>query len=226
MRWQLKSALTGAMLIASVNMAQAETLIFNFSGSGTSTLSPFSLTVGAVTVDVSGHSVNDTRTTIYDENVTRHNLYGIGVSSYPGESFPVDSSGNDEFIQFVFSENVSITSAEFTYIDSHGYDDFKWLTDTNNNNILDAVDFSSLSARLDLGTSSPSIYSSFGPAAQDIRVLGIGAFTYHDAWKLKTLTVEYTTPVPVPAALPLFGTGLALMGFIGWRRRRKLAAAA
>ena len=32
--------------------------------------------------------------------------------------------------------------------------------------------------------------------------------------------------VPVPAALPLFGTGLALMGFIGWRRKRKLAAAA
>ena len=29
--------------------------------------------------------------------------------------------------------------------------------------------------------------------------------------------------VPVPAALPLFGTGLALMGFIGWRRKRKLA---
>lgn len=30
--------------------------------------------------------------------------------------------------------------------------------------------------------------------------------------------------VPVPAALPLFGTGLALMGFIGWRRKRKQAA--
>lgn len=28
--------------------------------------------------------------------------------------------------------------------------------------------------------------------------------------------------VPVPAALPLFGTGLAVMGFIGWRRKRKM----
>jgi len=26
--------------------------------------------------------------------------------------------------------------------------------------------------------------------------------------------------VPVPAALPLFGTGLAIMGFVGWRRRK------
>lgn len=27
--------------------------------------------------------------------------------------------------------------------------------------------------------------------------------------------------VPVPAALPLFGTGLALMGYLGWRKKRK-----
>lgn len=32
-----------------------------------------------------------------------------------------------------------------------------------------------------------------------------------------------TSVVPVPAALPLFGTGLAIMGFVGWRRKRKLA---
>jgi hypothetical protein len=32
--------------------------------------------------------------------------------------------------------------------------------------------------------------------------------------------------VPLPAALPLFGTGLAFMGFIGWSRKRKVAAAA
>ncbi len=31
--------------------------------------------------------------------------------------------------------------------------------------------------------------------------------------------------VPLPAALPLFGTGLGILGFIGWRRRRKAAAA-
>ena len=31
--------------------------------------------------------------------------------------------------------------------------------------------------------------------------------------------------VPVPAALPLFGTGLAALGFMGWRRKRQKTAA-
>jgi len=31
--------------------------------------------------------------------------------------------------------------------------------------------------------------------------------------------------IPLPAALPLYGTGLAIMGLIGWRRRRKALAA-
>ncbi len=32
------------------------------------------------------------------------------------------------------------------------------------------------------------------------------------------------TPIPLPAALPLFGTGLGILGFLGWRRRRKAQA--
>lgn len=35
---------------------------------------------------------------------------------------------------------------------------------------------------------------------------------------------QNTGEVPVPPALPLFGTGLALMGILGWRRKRKAAA--
>ena len=28
-------------------------------------------------------------------------------------------------------------------------------------------------------------------------------------------------PVPLPAALPLFATGLGVLGVLGWRRKRK-----
>lgn len=39
------------------------------------------------------------------------------------------------------------------------------------------------------------------------------------------LDFQAASVVPVPAALPLFGTGLAIMGFVGWRRKRKAIAA-
>ena len=29
-----------------------------------------------------------------------------------------------------------------------------------------------------------------------------------------------TSVIPIPAALPLMGTGLAVLGFLGWRRRK------
>ena len=31
--------------------------------------------------------------------------------------------------------------------------------------------------------------------------------------------------VPLPTALPLFASGVALLGFLGWRRKRKAIAA-
>jgi hypothetical protein len=48
------------------------------------------------------------------------------------------------------------------------------------------------------------------------------------------LTVQFTSDVsdadvsatPIPAALPLFATGLGVMGLLGWRRKRKAAALA
>jgi hypothetical protein len=33
-------------------------------------------------------------------------------------------------------------------------------------------------------------------------------------------------PTPLPAALPLFATGLGALGLLGWRRKRKAAALA
>lgn len=40
-----------------------------------------------------------------------------------------------------------------------------------------------------------------------------------------TLTVATIAATPIPAALPLFASALGGIGFIGWRRRKKAAAA-
>ena len=37
-------------------------------------------------------------------------------------------------------------------------------------------------------------------------------------------TVSPPLPTPIPAALPLFATGLGALGLIGWRRKRKQSA--
>jgi hypothetical protein len=34
----------------------------------------------------------------------------------------------------------------------------------------------------------------------------------------------FLNPVPLPAALPLFATGLGALGLLGWRRKKKAAA--
>jgi hypothetical protein len=45
------------------------------------------------------------------------------------------------------------------------------------------------------------------------------------AFGLSAGTVEIQSdPVPLPAALPLFATGLAGLGLLGWRRKKKAAA--
>lgn len=40
-----------------------------------------------------------------------------------------------------------------------------------------------------------------------------------------TYDFEAGAPVPLPSALPLFATGLGALGYLGWRRKRKAAAA-
>lgn len=51
----------------------------------------------------------------------------------------------------------------------------------------------------------------------------VGGNGGHYAVEYSSITFFDTPAVPVPAALPLFGTGLVIMGFIGWRKKRKLS---
>ncbi len=50
-----------------------------------------------------------------------------------------------------------------------------------------------------------------------------GGNTGADSLTVNSLSVSAT---PLPAALPLFATGLGALGFLGWRRKRKVGAIA
>jgi len=52
--------------------------------------------------------------------------------------------------------------------------------------------------------------------------------TFNDSYSILNSTGDFTisavSATPLPAALPLFATGLGAMGLLGWRRKRKSAA--
>jgi hypothetical protein len=49
-------------------------------------------------------------------------------------------------------------------------------------------------------------------------------FALRDQFHLEFSTGVGNSAVPLPAALPLFATGLGLLGLLGWRRKRAAAA--
>ena len=77
--------------------------------------------------------------------------------------------------------------------------------------------------------SSPATYTpTFAPIGEGIYslLIGNGVFgTYGDGFIDYTITFTVESPqisvVPLPAALPLYGAGMALLGFIGWKRKRR-----
>lgn len=52
--------------------------------------------------------------------------------------------------------------------------------------------------------------------------------TYVDAFRINDTTYDFeaAAATPIPATLPLFSSGLGLIGFLSWRKKRRRAAAA
>ena len=107
-------------------------------------------------------------------------------------------------------------------------------SDNNNNSLLDILEISNLSG---------FTIGGFGISTSDLITLpSIANFTngsglqwvFNCPFGCGTIFVETAvwsynlqldpSPVPIPAALPLFAAGLSAMGFMGWRRKRKTIA--
>src|SRR5262249_20094177 len=58
----------------------------------------------------------------------------------------------------------------------------------------------------------------------------VGIDPFHEPYGFGTtpipVDISFDAATPLPAALPLFATGLGVMGLLGWRRKRRTAAAA
>jgi hypothetical protein len=77
---------------------------------------------------------------------------------------------------------------------------------------------------------SPNQFLCFGAVGEctssgSAIALFAGGQTVSAAQSGNTLIGTAVTATPLPAALPLFATGLAMTGLLGWRKKRKAAAA-
>ncbi len=203
----MKSLLTAiaaaGMFLASAMSAQAMTT-YDLRG-------PYaesnSFSIGDLTVTGShqhGSTVHDT------EKVVR-TWSGMGVKNWTYDDPRIDGAGTNDVLELYFSSAVKMISARFSSI---GGEEFAFYFDDDGNGSL-SYDF--------VGEVNPigSSYTFLGTYIG--QTFGFGARGSHDDYYLKSVTVS---AVPLPAALPLYGAGLAVIGFVGWRKRRKAAAQA
>ena len=68
---------------------------------------------------------------------------------------------------------------------------------------------------------------SAGPHALQFAYFGTPQGTDDEGWGINSVTVSgIVAATPLPAAFPLFASGLGALGLIGWRRKRKASARA
>lgn len=109
----------------------------------------------------------------------------------------------------------SLTTALFNNVANLFDDNFNSIT---SGAVISAIFFDSF------GAETGPLSQDTGGATWDFQ-LSSGVVFPNQPWKLTINTSEApsVSEVPVPAALPLFGTGIALLGFMNWRRKRKAA---
>ncbi|MEX1034495.1 MAG: VPLPA-CTERM sorting domain-containing protein [Sneathiella sp.] len=138
----------------------------------------------------------------------QQNRHGLGLYS-PGnrKNKEMDGKQINEIVQFYFDQSVHLVSVTFSKVDSNDDFDFYFDTGSGLTEIDDDIDIlrNGRYSFLDLWTGTH---------------FGFGADGRDDNFTIRKIEVAAISNIPLPAALPLYGTGLALMGYLGWRRRR------
>ena len=119
--------------------------------------------------------------------------------------------------------NTAKTSLQFLWGSVDTYNELKFSNNTGISETVFGQDLLDLGATQGLGAALVNI-SGLSQAFSQVEFFSRGSNAFEFS-NITALPAETTSVVPLPAALPLYGTGLAIMGFIGWRRKRKGAAA-
>lgn len=163
-------------------------------------------------------------------SINQYNNGGLGIrnGSWNSESHYIDSDDVKDVAIFEFETDVTLVSVSFSHFDTeyNDYDDFAFFFDKGADGTLEVTFQGSdlIKDNIDDFGGVTYLFASLLQGDFTGNLFGIGALTYYDDFKIASMVVS-TSTVPVPAALPLMGSGLALLGFMGWRRKRQAAKA-
>jgi hypothetical protein len=202
----MKTKLLGVvacMALLGVSQAVAATITYNVdivSGSDSAT--------GTITTDGTIGVLSTSNITDWNLLLTIGSSTADGLSSSPSSSFIVDGNAftaSPTGLFFNFGDTTGTlnkapyTLAQFNFISSTEYGQLQFVN-------AEATDYNGQ-------VSAVEIFTSINPIIQTSIPETI------------TSPVQIASTTPLPAALPLFATGLGAMGLLGWRRKRKNNAA-
>ncbi|MCB1871788.1 MAG: hypothetical protein KDI49_07255 [Gammaproteobacteria bacterium] len=162
----------------------------------------------------------------------REGTAGNGCST--SSEHQVDNASYDDLVLFYFSRAVQFDQIRLDPWSNYTVDAVTYwigtIDDDNLNGLGDSLSSSNSSGLLSKGFSSP-VTSTFAATSSPVNVAlaGIGnalliggvrdaASNDNDYFKIASLTVS---AVPIPAAAPLFGGALSLLGFLSWRPHKR-----
>lgn len=213
----MKSILVGAItalgVVALSTAASAITFDFTSPGTTDSTSTVFvedglTLTVTAGTFDSTSNG-----TTIGSNRNVRQGADGLGAN-FAQDGVQVDGANGSDVLVFTFSETVLLDSISFANVDFNDTFAFGSVASTTFTRFVDFQDID-----------SPNLASLFLSLSQRTGdAFGIGAIKFLDNFTVTGLDVSRVAAVPLPPALLMLGSALLGFGFIGSRRRRKVAA--
>jgi hypothetical protein len=160
---------------------------------------------------------------------------GIGLGSYSLDSHLIDLNGTALTGGVTNVMGSTINNIDVYFQSYYGSSDFVYVDSTLNTTIgIENAQLWQISLRFNGANPNFTSDSLFLPDPSNFASLqAVLFYTDPDSSESKSLGTSFritqlsygTTETPVPAALPLFASGLGVMGFLGWRRRRKKAIA-
>ncbi|APX14332.1 VPLPA-CTERM sorting domain-containing protein [Tateyamaria omphalii] len=220
-----RSASVAAVLTATAGVAGATTINFDTYESYNRGSNSYTSTDGQVSVGVDGVQVSSDGTIVNTRNFWTaswegpDNSGGLGVydcrlANLCLDNTKIDGSGPDEFALIDFGNLiVEITSVTFSYWDSTDTFAFGVYEDTN-------LPAGALIYEQDLSDGNENPYTfNFAPGQIVGSIIGFGADSWRDSFRLNSISFDIVSAVPLPAGGLLLLTGLG--GLAVMRRRKK-----